>query len=718
MEELKKLLEESSDKFSIFEDKSTLLKYKITVGNLLYLIGEFLDDTQKAKVIELELFSKFTPRTKFQIVELISDDNIKLKILENSDYLLEVESYQITEMVGSMGEAYRIEILKNSEILIKYNIKKHEIDGIIKTLDDKSKEELLGDKELIEQKLQLKDCQILDIVCTFNEEETKLQLAADYNFEKDQMESVIKTFSDESKVKVLSENNYDFTKINMINIIATLSEDALVDFFINNREFLEKNEIRPYEITRMLQGEKQLAFALRIEETGLSINEKRQILATLREETKSNIDTSNFPPEYITALEIKFKYLKLDLTDINGDLDKYYGMDELIMVKPTETSNEDREKLLKLCKICPQLKIKDDLNMGSSTTEEYINAETWIESVLQEMDENWTDIQKVAFIDNAIGKKISYSPDFDTEVYDVWASKALWKIIDSGYGVCNGIAQVEQYILRRVGIEAEMVSGVRHAFLKLKNIELPNPDGGVVTGNTILDPTWNLTAQRYGAVPNNFCKSYEEIRKHDIEDDGTDAKCHENDEELSDATLDLDRESLRKVFTSIGLADKDGNFLIKTLSSKAEFIDEYFLQPEESIKKQLLLLSKSCPEFAVCQSATSTVLKEIVLNQENLEFNKCVVNRVYARDDMGKRPVLYVYIELPEAGKKFYFADKDTSQFIELSQKEFESKFECYDRDMEKQAGHRPWEDAEPLKESEELNRSSGTIVAEEGDGR
>lgn len=47
-------------------------------------------------------------------------------------------------------------------------------------------------------------------------------------------------------------------------------------------------------------------------------------------------------------------------------------------------------------------------------------------------------------------------------------------------------------------------------------MEFPTQDGGTVTGNTILDPTWNLAAQRFGGRPNNFCRSYEEIRKHDI----------------------------------------------------------------------------------------------------------------------------------------------------------------------------------------------------------
>lgn len=41
-------------------------------------------------------------------------------------------------------------------------------------------------------------------------------------------------------------------------------------------------------------------------------------------------------------------------------------------------------------------------------------------------------------------------------------------------------------------------------------------------------------------MPNNFCKSYKEIREHDIEDEGKDSEFHKVDESLSDVTLSLE----------------------------------------------------------------------------------------------------------------------------------------------------------------------------------
>ena len=67
-----------------------------------------------------------------------------------------------------------------------------------------------------------------------------------------------------------------------------------------------------------------------------------------------------------------------------------------------------------------------------------------------------------------------------------------------------------------------------------------------------------------------------------------------------------------------------------------------------------------------------------------MKFNKCVVNRVYNRNDELKRPILYVYIDSNEFGKKFYFADKDEGRMLETSPEEFINQFECYEKDLEK----------------------------------
>ena len=154
---------------------------------------------------------------------------------------------------------------------------------------------------------------------------------------------------------------------------------------------------------------------------------------------------------------------------------------------------------------------------------------------------------------------------------------------------------------------------------------------------------------------------------------------------MQDATLYLDEKSLRGLFTSVGLADRDGQFPIKDLLEKSKLLDEiYANQPEQNISKQFLLLRQTCPEFATCQNSSMSILSDVLLSNDNLRFNKCVVNRVYNRSDEEKRPILFVYINSNELGNKFYFANKDEGQFVELPQEEFIKQFECYEEDLKK----------------------------------
>ena len=130
----------------------------------------------------------------------------------------------------------------------------------------------------------------------------------------------------------------------------------------------------------------------------------------------------------MTALEIERDEDKNIKIDFGGDLEKYSDLDEFIDINAVLFSREEAKKYLQLCDICPKMKIEDSVSKalsGFSTTEEYKASEIWIESILQELNPNWSNIQKIAYIDNAIGKKISYSPDFDTEVFDKRRSTSI-----------------------------------------------------------------------------------------------------------------------------------------------------------------------------------------------------------------------------------------------------------------------------------------------------
>ena len=156
------------------------------------------------------------------------------------------------------------------------------------------------------------------------------------------------------------------------------------------------------------------------------------------------------------------------------------------------------------------------------------------------------------------------------------------------------------------------------------------------------------------------------------------------------------------------------------LIEKSKMLHElYANEPETDIQKQFLLLSQACPEFVTCPNSTMRVLKDILLNDKNFNFSKCVIHRVYHKQDEEKRPVLYVYINSKELGEKFYFADKTAGQFIELPQEEFTKQFECYEEDLERANGFRPWKLEEQEKQYVDLSKSSvASEKSEKGEER
>ena len=592
-----------------------------------------------------------------------------------------------------------------------------QIDDKLKTRDSMN----LSSKEnkRIDSKLAKKKINMMYLKKMVSSEENEIKYKKVYRAANSEKIERIKKYPDDSKIEsILTEKN--LSKQNIIEILKTIEIDKLCEFLVKKKEFYLKKGLVPYKITSQLNKEQQTRLVSKLNNINLTLKEKKEIIAMLDENVKEKTDVTTFPEELKSAFNIKTsKYKAKIILDLNRNLEEYRGLDDVISIDPEEYTEEQRAKFIKLIEICPNMKIFSTLYNEKefekeSTTEEYKVAEKWICSLINDLKPEYSNAQKLAIIDNAIGKKLSYSPDFGTEVFDQSDCRAIWKIISSGYGVCNGIAKVEQYILKRVGIESEIVHGLKHAFLKIKNIELPLYDGMIIKGNTILDPTWNMSSHRFGAIPNNFCLSYEQIRKNDVVN-GNDFECHKNDEQLSDANIYLDEKSLRKLFASVKLADKEGNFSIKKLIEKSKHIDElYANSAEKNIREQLLLLKQVCPEFATCQNSSAKVLSSILLNNKNLKFNKCVVKRVYKRNDKKKRPILYIYINSNEIGKKFYYASEEKGKFVELPQKEFLEKFECYKSDLKKENGFRPWESENMEKNNDDLSQDSGKIVVEE----
>ena len=252
-----------------------------------------------------------------------------------------------------------------------------------------------------------------------------------------------------------------------------------------------------------------------------------------------------------------------------------------------------------------------------------------------------------------------------------------------------------------------MIEAKKHVFLLLKDIEIPTDEGNV-RGDTILDSTWNLPANRFGYLPRNFCKSYEEIRKQDIDRDGKDNESHKIDEKLSNITLNLDIKYEGEAMKSLGIVDEQGRFPLKWLLERLKDIKEGEFTQQQKLQKIFEEVEKYCPEFAKCQNETTQMLELLINGVVEIEFNRCIVNRVYAKNDEEKIPILFVYIDLPGEGRKFYIADKESGKFVEREQREFENEYDCYNTDKQKNNGHRFWEndiqDEKELKDGNSQN--------------
>ena len=389
-QDLRKILEESKNKFNIFADRSVLAQYSLTVADLLQLVKDFLSDEEKGQLFELEHFKKLPSHVRCRILQEISNSEIKLAILENASAVSDLENYHILALIQSLDSNSKLKILHNSKFLEEHEIKNYDINKIVTGLDDDAKLTIITDISFTKDELHLKDYQIADAISSLQSEEAKLQLIDRYDFKKYQIMDILKNFSDKSKESIILNNKYGLERNHLVEIIAILSSDSLVQFIRNNKKFMEQNGITPYRISKRLSKDEQLQFTSRIEEMGLSLKEKRQIFATLSQEAKNEIDVAKLPEEYRTAIEMQVEndsknyatFGKINL-DFSKDMELYKGLDELIYLNPMELPIEHKDKILELCRICPEIKIGDDLGLGYSTSQEYINAEMWIASVFK-----------------------------------------------------------------------------------------------------------------------------------------------------------------------------------------------------------------------------------------------------------------------------------------------------------------------------------------------
>ena len=672
--DLRELLKKSADRFSLFADSDFISQFNLTSSELIEIIEESLTNDEKVRLFDLPYFQQLNADDKAKIISSITESKDRLTILRKEKIVDNLGDY-LTSIIIALDDREKVELLQDKEFWKNHSIEDLNIKGIFGSLEEKSKEQILKNPDILTNTLGVDILDIASLINTLKNEDSRESLLNVYDFSRWEKIEIIKNFSSEKKRNILLSNN-ELKKDEVISILQSFDFQGLSEFYEQNKDLFAQKQIEFFEVTKGMPEDQQKRILENIMSLNLDLEDKKKILATIDPKVKMTVNIGQIPQELQGSFKIKYDKEEDKIgVDFNSDfnVEDYKGLDDYISINPERFNEEQRERLKKLCLICPNMEVLNLLDSYKSFTSkgiEYLQGEKWIEEVLKKIKPEYTDAQKIAIIDNAIGRKISYSPDYETEIFNYEDCRSIWRIISTGYGVCNGISKTEQYILSRVGIKSKLVSSSNHSFLKLENMEFQLANGEIVNGTTILDPTWNLSNHRLGSKPKNFFISYEDIRKHDIRRNGNDLMCHKNDKELKDATFTLDDDSLRMLFSSVGLADRDGKFPIASFMEESKKIDEnYANNLDLNIEKQLELIAKSLPGFAKAQNPTMEIISFVFSKRPHLNLRKCVVNRVYNRGDSKKEPVVYLYVESESIGKKFFVASNEENQFVKLSRR-------------------------------------------------
>lgn len=121
IERLKKRLATSENKLKIFGNKRILSKYKLNdnITLLLHLINDFLSNDEKAKLFEFEHFKKLPIDVKQSIIELISDEDLKLNLILDGNIIENMNKSEILKIISSLNDYGKIIILQNDSFLEK-----------------------------------------------------------------------------------------------------------------------------------------------------------------------------------------------------------------------------------------------------------------------------------------------------------------------------------------------------------------------------------------------------------------------------------------------------------------------------------------------------------------------------------------------------------------------------------------------------------------------
>ena len=704
-----------------FDNIRSVKDFKI--AELMHIGEQYLSDEEKSRVILTRPFA-FNPENPStdrlyykSIYNSIELEDVKTEIIFNPKFFSEFDDYTLKQLFNPKAIEYLLEDKEKRKLF--NNFSSFDYRDLIAKLDDDKKIKFLEDTDNYND-IGFNKMDFTEIVETIKNDDVIEKLLNSSLVDNKNIGDVLRVLDDKYTINCLEQKDGRFDKNSFIRTISSLKNvDNLIDVCNEFKELFEKYDCDLQDIFSFIyNNDKQVDFLERIDEFNFDYDKKRECFVGVKEDVLSLLDRAKIADEYKKVLDLDYDYGSFWgpqlIFNLNRDVEEYRGLDKFLKINPKNFSKKERGKLFELAKVCPKIQIVSDI-LGifcGQNIESYVNAEKWIDSIIDTIDPNMSDVQKIYIIDEAIGKKISYSPVWGKENEDTVVVRQLWNVINSGYGVCNGIAEVEKYMLNKIGIESEMIYTKRHAFLKIKNL---NVDGKNV-GNSILDPTWNLSENRVGDRPEWFLVSNDMAQISDSNGH------HKNDERLQDANYHLDKNTMEKELKGIGRVDKDGKF---PFEKKLEALDEFYEKnddPNQLILACLKTVQDNVSDFINCQETTKSLLSWTLNRLINKDSEKLKVREgtqaveVYKKGDETKSPINLVQIVKENGDVFFSYGDKETNSFVVTNEEWISKNFSSYDVDKEKNNGREIWDLTEYLEDKSDYSKKENEENKEKDD--
>lgn len=276
--DLREILESSNDKLSVFADKATLANCDNLTNEMLFsLIDNFLSDSQKVVLLNFEHFRNLNSQIRANIAMSISDSNLRLQLLLTPNGpLSDFKNYQITDLVESLDDSCKLELLKNPSSVQNLELNKHSIVSIANSMSDDNKFSLLDNIDYVKEELKLDEYSISKILSSIDDEKSKLSLLNSIEMDSYYKANILLTLSDTSKASVLLNNVYGLKPYELSQVLGSMDTDFLIDYFNKCPDFLAKNKLSFQSVVKNLSPKKQVSFVSKINEINLEERRKKK----------------------------------------------------------------------------------------------------------------------------------------------------------------------------------------------------------------------------------------------------------------------------------------------------------------------------------------------------------------------------------------------------------------------------------------------------------